>query len=262
MTTATLAEPRATGQNQTAQKERKASRSGSTAGGRKQQRFAVTLTGVEPLILHNDSVVWSDDMEAWKNDPANKKKSRPGDDRTPAHRWIGYCYNNGQHVVVPRDNVAKCLMLASKQVLMPGGRGGKTFKTESMALMRLESDSMVLEVPNPTTGEWEPIEWRMLEALAEVEKFENHERAAEALGFRLFVRRCRVGTSKHVRVRPMFHTWRLRGVIRVMDEALADALPSILQIAGERVGLGDWRPSSPTPGQYGLFEAEIEPARE
>ena len=51
--------------------------------------YLVTLTGRTSLLLHHDNIAWSDQMELWKDNPANKGKSKAGDDRTPAFRWIG-----------------------------------------------------------------------------------------------------------------------------------------------------------------------------
>ena len=41
------------------------------------------------------------------------------------------------------------------------------------------------------------------------------------------------------------------------DQITTDVLRSILEYAGRYKGLGDWRPSSKTPGPYGTFTAEI-----
>ena len=49
----------------------------------------IELTGKMPLIMHADNIEWADEMEAWRTNPANKAKSKAGDDRTPPWRWIG-----------------------------------------------------------------------------------------------------------------------------------------------------------------------------
>ena len=90
--------------------------------------------------------------------------------------------------------------------------------------------------------------------------FEEHAKIAEKLGFTLFVKRARVGTSKHVRVRPRFANWTASGTITVFDDQLkTDVLKNILTHAGFYCGLCDWRPGSPSaPGQFGRFSAELE----
>ncbi len=82
------------------------------------------------------------------------------------------------------------------------------------------------------------------------------------MGFELLVKRARVGTKKHVRVRAMFRDWRITGTLRVSEPMITDeVLRQMFEIAGDRVGLLDWRPASPeSPGQYGRFTAEIKAA--
>lgn len=64
--------------------------------------------------------------------------------------------------------------------------------------------------------------------------------------------RLRVGVpvkgSRIMRTRPRFAGWSITGAIK-FDETLfnADAIEDLLEVAGARVGLGDWRP------KYGLF---------
>ena len=41
-----------------------------------------------------------------------------------------------------------------------------------------------------------------------------------------------------------------------------EVLQKILNKAGSLCGLGDWRPSSRTPGQFGRFSATVEPLEE
>jgi hypothetical protein len=89
--------------------------------------------------------------------------------------------------------------------------------------------------------------------------FEKHEQAATDAGFSLLVKRARVGTAKHVRVRPRFAAgWIASGTVSVVDQSISTAmLQTILTFAGAFCGVGDWRPSSPTPGQFGRFTAEV-----
>ena len=78
------------------------------------------------------------------------------------------------------------------------------------------------------------------------------------MGFSLFVKRARIGQSKHIRVRPRFDNWAAQGELLVTDEQITEnILRDILEMAGKYKGLGDWRPSSKTPGFYGTFNAEV-----
>ena len=98
----------------------------------------------------------------------------------------------------------------------------------------------------------------ILEALW-TDTFVNQE-VVKKLGFELFLKRAKIGQSKHVRVRPFFLNWSAVGSILVMDSQITrEALTDILEAAGAYKGLGDWRPSSKTPGPYGTFSAIVTP---
>lgn len=215
--------------------------------------YEVELTGKTPLLMHHDNIEWADFMDAWKNDPANKKSSKAGDDRSPAWRWIGCCYHDAEHLAIPQANIMRCLMEGGAMVPVPGGKSGKTFKSQTQSGMMSVEPEWKLYVGGQT------IAWSDIESLANVEKFSEHKEMALALGFDLMVKRAKVGSSKHIRVRPSFRPgWVVRGNLAVWDEQItADALKSILDYAGDYKGLGDWRPGGRTPGPYGTFTAKI-----
>lgn len=215
--------------------------------------FEVTLTGKTPLLMHWDNIEWADEMDAWKNDPDNKKFSKPGDDRTPAFRWLGSMYHDEEVIAVPSDNLMKCLMEGGAMVLVPGGKNGKTFKAQTQS----GCISGELFWPLQLSGKTVPVS-RLL-SLREERDFSKHQATAAASGFSLFVKRVRVGAKKHIRVRPRFDGWSLRGTIHVIDDQVTpEVLSDVLRNAGQYKGLGDWRPSSRTPGSYGMFTAEIQ----
>ncbi len=71
------------------------------------------------------------------------------------------------------------------------------------------------------------------------------------------MKRAKVGTTKHVRVRPRFENWTVRGELEVIAAELPfDIMEEIFNIAG-RVGLSDWRPGCKTPGAFGMFAAKL-----
>jgi hypothetical protein len=75
----------------------------------------------------------------------------------------------------------------------------------------------------------------------------------------LYLKRAKVGQSKHIRVRPRFDNWSAGGTFSVWDDQLSTAvLKDIFHYAGQYRGLGDWRPGAPQkPGSHGMFEATI-----
>jgi len=217
------------------------------------QTYKVTITGTQPLLMHADDIEWADQMDAWKNDKDNKKTSKAGDDRSPAHRWIGSLYRNeaGQ-VIIPTENIMRALMEGAAMVPVPGGKNGKTFKSQSQSGIMPRGFGYPVMV-NGTTVETRGI----IEELLTEKDFDVHKQAAQTLGFTLFVKRARIGASKHVRVRPRFETWMAQGELVVVDEQITSSvLGDILEMAGKYKGLGDWRPSSKTPGTFGMFKAE------
>ena len=52
-------------------------------------KYAVTLTGESPLLMHADDLKWRSELDRWLANPENKRLSKAGDDRTPAWKWLG-----------------------------------------------------------------------------------------------------------------------------------------------------------------------------
>ena len=216
------------------------------------RRYAITISGQTPLLMHWDNIEWADRLDEWKNDPGNKKNSKAGDDRSPAWRWVGSMYHDGAHVAVPNDNLMRCLMEGGAMVPVPGGKSGKTFKALT------QSGMMVAEPFWPVLIDGAAVPMSAINPLLKVEDFGKHKEAVSALGFRLHVKRAKIGASKHIRVRPCFDRWEVRGTVSVWDDQITErVLADILRYAGQYKGLGDWRPGGKTPGSFGMFEAAV-----
>lgn len=214
--------------------------------------YRITITGVSPLLFHADNIEWADEMRRWREDPKNRSKSVAGDDRSPAHTWLGCLYHDERQVGIPADNLMRCFMEGGAQVPVPGGRNGKTFKAQTQSGMVIVEEYWPLLINGKTV----PVD-RLL-ALRKEEDFDAHVTAVRAAGFSLLVKRAKIGASKHVRVRPRFTNWSAAGTLQVWDDLLkVSPLTDIVRLAGSNKGLGDWRPSSRTPGPYGRFSAEI-----
>lgn len=216
------------------------------------RRYEITITGQTPLLMHWDNIDWADKLDDWKNDPSNKKTSKAGDDRSPAWRWIGSMYHDGVHVAVPNDNLMRCLMEGGAMVPVPGGKSGKTFKAQT------QSGMMVSEPFWPVLIDGCAVQMSAINPLLQIDDFAKHKDAAASLGFRLHVKRAKIGQSKHIRVRPCFDRWAVRGSVSVWDEQITErVLADVLRYAGQYKGLGDWRPGGKTPGSFGMFEASV-----
>lgn len=213
------------------------------------RKYHVKLVGVTPLLMHWDNIEWADAMDAWRVNPANKKASKAGDDRTPAFRWIGSVYHDGKNVCMFSDNVTSCVLAGGAMVPVPGGKNGKTFKAQTQSGMKID-EAFVTMRSNGKQIPWEPIANLMKSDTS----FSDQMEIVRKMGFRLFVKRARIGSSKHIRVRPMFENWELEFGISVWDDQLTkDVINDIYVYGGTYKGLGDWRPSSKTPGSYGMF---------
>ena len=218
------------------------------------RNVGIEITGDEiPIIIHADNIEWADRMDEWKNDPANKAKSKAGDDRTPPWRWIG-CLNyddpdNGI-VTIPSEYIMSCIMGGAAEV--PTGKGRKTFMSQS------QSGILPQELHWPLYVKGKTISMSAIQQLIPLATFKEHTEAVRDLGFELFVKRVKIGLSKHIRVRPRFRQWSTRGELIIIDDQITDkVLTSILDISGRLKGLGDWRPSSKKPGMFGKFKASV-----
>ena len=132
----------------------------------------------------------------------------------------------------------RCIMSGAAEV--PTGKRQKTFKAQSQSGI-LSSDFHWCFRNNG-----KPVSMAQVSGLLPLATFREHLDAVEALGFSLFVKRAKIGNSKHIRVRPRFDHWSAAGELIILDEQITDkVLASILDIAGRLKGLGDWRPSAP-----------------
>lgn len=216
------------------------------------QNVHVKIKGLTPLLMHADNIEWADAMDEWRKDPSNKANSKAGDDRTPAWRWIGSLNTDGKIVTIPSEYIMRCLMEGGAQV--PTGKGKKTFKAQSQSGLLCPEFHWPLQL----NGSSATIAIDDINALKEKSHFVEHVSGVQKLGFSLFVKRVRVGQNKHIRVRPRFEQWATEGRIAIIDDAITvKVLRQIFDMAGRFKGLGNWRPGSPTPGQFGMFEATI-----
>ncbi|WP_257306266.1 hypothetical protein [Geothrix campi] len=217
----------------------------------KARTYQIALEGQTPLLMHQDNLAFQGFLKKWQTDPANKGKSEPGDDRTPAFTWLGYAYVENGQFVIPSDNIMT--LLREGGVKCPTGKGKGTFKSLTQSGIVVDQASWPLLVNE------KPVPFAPFQALMDEPDFTIHEKAAADHGFQLFSKRAKIGKAKHVRVRPRFDQWAIEGTVTVLDDMITeDALQTILNFAGRYAGLCDWRPSSPDkPGRFGTFTATV-----
>ena len=216
--------------------------------------YKAILKGESPLLMHKDNIVWSELVKKWQKDPQNKALSQPGDDRSPAWTWIGSLYHDGKNLCMDSDNLMTMLREGGAKV--PTGRKQQTYKAATQSGLLVNSVDSVFLV------EGKQVPFAPINALSGELDFDKHLELAQKLGFELLVKRAKVGMSKHIRVRPLFKNWSVETRISVIDEQKSgitkEVLKRILEEGGALCGLGDWRPSGRTPGQFGRFSAEVE----
>lgn len=220
------------------------------------ERYQIILEGETPLLMHCDNIQFSERVRAWQQE--NRSLSVAGDDRTPAWSWISSLYNDGKYVGLNADNVMTMLREGGAKV--PTGAKNETYKRQTQSGIVLE------EICPPLLVNGKRLEMAPILALLDEDDFAAHVEAVHEMGFDLLVKRAKVGTSKHIRVRPMFGEWAVITSLMVVDPKESgitqEVLQKILNKAGSLCGLGDWRPSSRTPGQFGRFKATVEPIEE
>lgn len=216
------------------------------------QSYKFQLTGISPLLMHNNNIEDRDRLEALRK---RMKGGKAGDDRSPADSWKGYLYfsDDTGNACITSEMLLACLLIGGTKVKISGK---ETLKTHSQRVMfdRLDYDMTVRDrlVTKP-----------QVDAISG--EFTEQSNACRDLGFRLHVKPCTVGNAKHIRVRPMFHGWSIAGSFDIEDEDAnvlgLSTLRELFTVCGRMAGLGDWRPAAPKrPGQYGRFSATVERA--
>jgi hypothetical protein len=216
------------------------------------QSYRFEIAGVTSLLMHNNDVEGRDKIEAIRK---KMKGGKAGDDRSPAESWKGYLYRSEEtgNVCIPAENLLACLLHGGTRVKV-GGKETLKSHSQRVAFDRLDYDLLV---------NGEPLAVSDCEDISG--EFGEHAAAARELGFRLHVKPVTVGTAKHIRVRPAFAAWGIRGgfSIEKEDETILSltALRDLFSVCGRLSGIGDWRPGAPKrPGQYGRFTATVERA--
>lgn len=206
-----------------------------------------TLTGTMPLLMHSDDVIEADRLKEWRVSPENKNLSVPGDDRSPPWTWQTYLYHDGEKIVMPYENVMAGLRIAGAKMIL---KKQKTFKEISQSDIVPDAEFFSFTTSGRT------IHTKPLLAIKD-NPFKQQFDAVQSMGFRLFMKRARVGTAKHVRVRARFDAWEVSGSVNVTaPEITLDHLQTLFDLAGKG-GLCDWRPACKTPGPWGMFTASL-----
>ena len=141
-----------------------------------------------------------------------------------------------------------CLRSAGAQIIM---KKQKTFKEASQSGLLIRHEFLNFSIP----GHGQVPMKAMIDM--HVDPFKIQAEKVRDLGFSLYVKRAKVGQSKHVRVRARFDQWLIRGEIEIISPAITYEILERMFDAAGRVGLGDWRPGCKTPGPFGMFSSTL-----
>ena len=186
----------------------------------------IECTGISPLLMHSDRASDPLSKEAqWLSEISGKRNKTEAEIVELARREFHcslYLEPSGRPTI-PIDNVHSCLYAAAKR-----RKEGPLF-SGSFTVSSVRFD---YEGPDDPDALWE-----------QQEKFVDR-------------RSVKVGTSRVIRTRAIFHKW-LLSVTAERDPEVADLfnIRQWAEIAGSRIGLGDYRPQR--GGLFGRFEARI-----
>lgn len=180
------------------------------------------ITGISPLLLHNGQT--SDPLNEWskKLKKVTSKRNKTDEDHAEIGRieWFAGLYTESGRIIIPSDLIDACLL--------NGARRNKLGR-------QYQSGCYVKEVS--------PLEFDGND-LALEKLFERGQNALRVA--------VRVGTAKTMRTRPMFNAWSTTFEVEYFDDTLdSDQVEMIARVAGEQIGIGDWRP------RYGRFKSEL-----
>ena len=196
-------------------------------------RYQVTIRGFSPLIMHNGPAGLD------TRSPANVEKAeitggRKGRNRTASDD--------------ERLKELECFVS-----LWLDARGAPTIPERAIRAC-IETGAKKLRQGAPVR------EGLMVEG---VQSFDYNREAlgetAEELSKRAqFSMPVRIGASRVLRTRAKFDDWSCVFILYCEDQLVdKEKLEQWMDIAGRRIGLGDWRPEK--SGTYGRFEAEVQP---
>lgn len=181
------------------------------------KQIIVTIEGISPLLVHSFT-------DAAQQDATKGSRTAivGGDKGTPMEQAEGVLYKgNDGEPIIPSPNLFRCIIDAGKY--FKSGKSKVTTQKSSMipACLSILELLIPIEHREPWTVDARPVR-------------------IPSTGGRI------------LRYRPCFNDWRLTFTLEIDTEMLAPKLArEILDAAGKRVGLGDFRPDC--KGPFGKF---------
>jgi hypothetical protein len=189
----------------------------------------VKIRGIAPMLMHNNQMCnpLNKYAKAVKAFTSKRKKTDEDYEAIAKLEWeAGLYYNDTLGVFVPSVNVEAMLRDAAKKL-----RKGTDVKQS------------VRVYPNEI-----PLKYPGVRKLEEIKKIAFSGDKVDGEDF-FDMRSVGINNSTIMRARPRFNQWELDFEIEADDTVFnKDDILQILSIAGQKIGLSDYRP------RYGLFE--------
>lgn len=183
------------------------------------------IEGLVPMLIHNGTLASPVNPVVVEMKKISGKRKKTDDDYIELARleFMGSLYVNKEgHPVMPGINIEAMICEAAKIT-----KQGKTVK---QAVFVPDDPEIIYDGPKTREALWEDLRFR-------------HESIV------------RVSQSRVVRTRPQFPQWRLEFGVNVMIDILDPKdVVEIIETAGRRIGMGDWRPRF---GRFEVASAEI-----
>lgn len=183
---------------------------------------SLRLTGVSPLVCHNGQL--ADPLNYWSRElkRVTSKRHKVEADMEEAARieFFGGLYlNEAGAPVIPADLV--------QATLIAGAKKSKQGPQAKSAMIVLHDSPIEYDGPKVKEDLWNDQRFRLRVAV-------------------------KVGTSKVMRTRPIFHDWAVNTEVQYLPELVnAQDLKEWAYAAGTQIGIGDWRP------RYGRFGVAV-----
>lgn len=187
----------------------------------------VTCKGLSPLLMNRMS---ESTLEGLRTKAKKPKAAAIGNTRTPREDAEEKVYTHGGAPVIPGENLMSCLIAAGVFVRLDAKRQVSTAKATMLpGLMSLLTPTVPLLLPDST----EPARWE-----ADVRQGRNPN-GGEAVAI----------------CRPRFDAWSISFRIDIDTVEIGEqTIRDLIDKAGRRIGLGDFRPQR--KGIFGQFVVE------
>ncbi len=200
-------------------------------------KYHFEIKGTRPLLMHWDNLRWQDEQ---RKRATKALRGAAGDDRSTLGMWQSFIYavahKGGARCVMPGENVDAALREAGKQLK----DGRRSLKAAVLSGVQCSEEHLAFYAAAPGQS-LQPVD------LAEKDLWTPYDQGSPHPALTLYLKRVRVNSARHVRVRPRFDAWAVEGVLLVARLS-EDHIRQLFALAGSEIGLGDWRP------RFGRFE--------